>query len=516
MGHYGNYNKPETNKEKRIKRNLRFVHFAVNCPMLHSIPTPHPVLLSTEQQGAYDAFLCGQSVAADSCAGSGKTHTARAVTINYKGGVEHVPFSRTLSDDGIAYYAGYTHVSVLNFHRRGLKLCGNVDKDQKKVLRLAETVNGKQAITIAELVEKMKLEAIGLNFEGGLTPEQVAVKYGYKLEFVDQALEVLALSDNNPKVVDFADMLRMPIITGKFRKLEGAIVLDEVQDYTPLAWCFLRDCLTDSNSHVFMIGDPTRQTLMAFAGASPEVFGIMANHFGCASHELTYNRRCAKAIVEAAPFRGNMQALPDAPQGYVGSDTLENITNAIADGLYFNDALLSETNAPLIKLGIQCLTRNIPVRMRVEKLDKMILRFAYPYLDTRKTPVGNIAAKVQADMAEAIANDANPNYIADMQDAHQCIDALETYCLSKGIVKPAWRFRKPISPIQIALGELCKGETGITLMTGHTAKGLEWNTVFHLPAKVKAPEQDWQAAQNNCVSHVIATRAIEKFITLSV
>ncbi len=486
--------------------------------MLHSITTPHPVLLSEEQRAAYNAAMSGKSVSVDACAGSGKTHTAHAVTINYNGNVEHVPFSRTLSDDGIKKYAAYAHTNVLNFHRRGLKLSGNVDVDVKKVERLAETVNEKHAASIAELVEKFKLEAVGLNFESELSPEQVATKYGFKLDFVDEAMEVLALSDAQTKVLDYADMLRIPVISGKFRKLDGLVVLDEVQDYTPLAWCFLRDCLTDSSSHVFLIGDPSRQTLMAFAGASPEVFNIMANHYGCVGHELTYNRRCAHAIVDAAPFRGNMQALPDAPQGYIGTDTLENVTNSIADGLHYNDAILSETNAPLIQLGIQCLTRNIPVRMRVEKLDKMILRFAYAYLDTRKTAVGNIAAKVQADIAEAIANEANPNYIADMQDAHKCIDALETYCLSKGMVKPVWRFmgkRKiPMNPIQVALHELCKGETGITLMTGHTAKGLEWNTVFYLPAKVKAPEQDWQVAQNNCVAHVIATRAIERFITL--
>ena len=51
-------------------------------------------------------------------------------------------------------------------------------------------------------------------------------------------------------------------------------------------------------------------------------------------------------------------------------------------------------------------------------------------------------------------------------------------------------------------------------MTGHTSKGLEWNTVFHLPADMREPDQEWQVKQNECLAHVIATRAIENFVTL--
>jgi hypothetical protein len=79
--------------------------------------------------------------------------------------------------------------------------------------------------------------------------------------------------------------------------------------------------------------------------------------------------------------------------------------------------------------------------------------------------------------------------------------------------KPVW---KPIHPILKALRRMLNSNEGITLLTGHTAKGLEWHTVFHLPAKVKAPKQAWQEHQQNCLAHVIATRAKMEFYTLEV
>jgi hypothetical protein len=258
---------------------------------------------------------------------------------------------------------------------------------------------------------------------------------------------------------------------------------------------------------------------MSFAGASPEIFDIMSRHFSCESLGLTVNRRCAKRIVEAAPFKGDMVALPDAPEGEIITMPASKAMDEIANGAHSNDAILSETNLPLVSLGLNLLTKNVPCRMRSKRLEGCIRGVAYKYLDVRKFPFPSfsIAEACRKDIQEAQANETATSDTS-RDDVINCIASLESYCAANKIVKTEFIKRGakwlPVHPIVVALNRLLKSDKGITLLTGHTAKGLEWNTVFHLSGNSKAPVQDWQVHQSNCLAHVIATRAKEKLVRL--
>jgi hypothetical protein len=490
--------------------------------MKFQIENPIHFPFSAEQQKAVDLVLHGHSVVVNACAGAGKSFAAFGTAVNYSEKVYSIPFGRTLADEEQRKYSDHPHVDALNFHRWGMKLFGGhrVWVDFDKCLKLAETVNGEFARGVAELVTKLKTEGVGV-YAKALSPDEVAVKYSIKPELVDDAIKVLELSDKDTKAIDFEDMMRMPILLGKQQILDGLVLLDEVQDYTPLAFAFLTECLTTADSQVLMIGDPSRQNLMAFTGANPDIFDEMANFYGCENVDFTVNRRCAKSIVAAAPHSGNMVALPDAPEGVVECLPVSQVLNDVCDGLYEHDAILSEANAPLVKLGIELLTKGVPVQMRTDKLEKSIFRVAYQYLDQRTTEIGEITNKLNADL-DGIA--AEGGDVGDARDVAKCIEMLETYCLANSIVKTKFvpngrkangklKF-KPCHPIFQALQGMV-GDKGITLLTGHTAKGLEWNTVFHLEGSMKAPEQEWQEQQAACLAHVIATRAITRFVTLT-
>ena len=387
--------------------------------------------LSDEQREVSFVIMNGQSCAVPSCAGSGKSHTSRAIAMNYNGMVNSIPFSTKGEADEIERYKGFNNIYSMNFHKRGKRLCSPMaDVDTRKCAKIALQIDGENAEAIAALTRHFKCEAIGI-WDNALTIEQVAIKYGIDTKFIPNALECLAQSDKMTNVIDLDDMLRHPVLLGRQQIVEGLIILDEVQDYTPASWMFLSRCLTLPTSHVLMIGDPERQCLMSFAGASAELFNIMANHYGCEIRTLTVNRRCSKAVIENAPFKGDMQALPDAPNGEVGTKVLREIIEAVANGSYGNDAILSEANAPLVTLGLQLLTKGIPVQMRMNKLDKLITRHCFKYLDTRKFQVGTMADMLRKE-TEASAADGEER--DDISDVIKCVDALETYCLSKGIV----------------------------------------------------------------------------------
>ena len=256
-----------------------------------------------------------------------------------------------------------------------------------------------------------------------------------------------------------------------------------------------------------IVGDPDRQALMSFTGACPELFGTIADFFGCEVVAMPENRRCAKAIVNNAPHKGDMVAMETASMGEVSAKNKQEIIESILDGQNFDSsAILSEANAPLVALGISLLTHKVPVQMRAARLEGTINRFIpFALQDVRKVPVGQMAERARAacELEESARQEA--------EDLFNAVDALEMYCLATGKTKTGWdrvgAKSLPVHPVKMALRELTSGKTGITLATGHTAKGLEWNEVYHLPGKMRTPEKEWESRQADCLAHVIATRA---------
>jgi hypothetical protein len=485
---------------------------------LKSNPIVFP--LSDEQRAPANAIWSGQSASVDAGPGTGKSHTARAIAKNYNGRVESIPFGRQLADEEIEVYGAFPNITSLNFHRRGNKLLGKVQLNQRKLNELALLLEGLDEETspdaIAELAGKFKLEAVNCGYEDAMPLDEIAKKYKYGADLIPHAVKLLALSDAKTDEIDFDDMLRFPVLFKRESWLSGLIVLDEVQDYTPHAFLFLIRCLVKKGSQVLMIGD-VDQCLQSFAGAKPELFAVMSDYFNCERFQITENRRCSHTVVANAPrMTKAMKALPDAPQGSVSTMAQGEVFDAIMAGEYRNDAVISEANAPLVMFGLSLLIKGIPVQMRTTRLEKLIFRYCpFSLLDTRKVEIGKISWRMRALNAEKDGIDET-----EANDVANAVESLESYCLAKGLVKT--QFRKvgkkfiPIHPILQALNMLCNGKEGITLLTGHTAKGLEWDTVFHLPGKMRAPEQDWEIHQAACLDYVIKTRARLNHITLEV
>lgn len=492
--------------------------------MQFKISNPIHFPLSEEQVLPANAIWSGLSACVDAGPGTGKSHTMRAIVKNYAGNVQSIPFGRALADEEIACYADFGHVTSLNFHRRGIRLCGKASVAANKLQALANEMEGMEddegeeinRVSLAEFTGKLKVEGVG-TYDDALKPEEIATKYGFKACLVPHGIKLLALSDAQTNVIDFDDMLRFPVLQHRTDWVTGLAALDEVQDYTPHAFEFLTKCLVKKGTQILMIGD-VDQTLQGFAGATPALIQIMADYYGCTQFQLTVNRRCAQSIVRNAPRMSKvMQALPDAPEGTVGVKSQTEVFDAVAAGEYKTDAIISEANAPLVMFGLSLLIKGVPVQMRTARLEKLVYRYCpFALLDQRKVALGQVAGLVRKRLAEEAAESGEVS--DEGRDVADAIESLESYCIAKGILKPQWvrngRSVRPKHPIFQALDILCSGKVGITLLTGHTAKGLEWDTVFHLPGKMKAPEQDWQVHQAACLDYVIKTRARLNHFTL--
>jgi hypothetical protein len=510
---------------------------------------------TTEQAAILEACSNGQSVWADAGAGCGKTYLADAASLTHaKAGkpVRQLVFMKALAESQKAKHANNVLVSPQTIHSFGYGMlvsagiirkvvqktkngktysANNVTTGDDKISQhvgkaIADAELGDEGVRlerpITDLVRLAKTEGVFLPSDHAPTMMDVAKKHGLLSDDIVPRLAEVALraSDADRTNIDQSDMIRLPVLLGFRSYVErgSLVVVDECQDYNLAMALLLTECIAPKGTQVLLVGDKDHQSLMQFTGARPELTDVMAEHYGCVRMPLTVNFRCSKAVLRNACGRP-LQPRPDAPEGEVGTVQMNSFMRDIEAGTIGEGAaVLSEANLPLIVLGLRLLANGIPVQMRADKLEGQVRRFCYRYIpgafDTRKTKIGQLSDKIRQAM-NAVEREGG-EIPEDDKEMLKALDSLETYCLSQGILESRYNVgtRSFEHPIQIALHKLLTGTKGVTLCTGHTSKGLEWETVYHLPAKVKTPELDWQVHQAFCLMHVIQTRAKLAFYTV--
>jgi hypothetical protein len=399
---------------------------------------------------------------------------------------------------------------VLNAHKRGNRmLIGKPKMEKGKLYKIAEQIDGKNAQPIAELAGKMKVEGFGIvNHDAGA----IADKYGVDEKFIGDAVTTLKESDKNRTIVDFDDMLRFPVLDQIKRPVNGFILIDEAQDYNPNMCEFLKLFIGDKTKGL-VTGDAERQALQQFAGGDPATFYKLAEVLNCETIPLTYNFRCVKSIVANANefYPSDMEPAPGNCEGEVGETSINDL-----EGLDDNSAILSEMNSPLLSFVITQIEQNKSVQFRPGKLWEKCQSAMWGLMDTRKYPIGTIADRAEE---KAIEYAGDKGVDSDKLESIKCVRLLENLCLSLNMTKVKWNYKTPVHPIQQILEMLAKNNSGPFAMTGHTAKGLQWDNVYHIN-KVPAPRPNvtpkpWEIHQWRCVGYVIRTRAIQRHMTLT-
>ncbi len=465
---------------------------------------------SQQQQQVYDLVLSQKSVAAEACAGAGKSSTARpAMNALAKRGVPtmSVPFMNSLYSEELGAMPG---TDVLNAHKRGNRMMiGRPEFNNNKMYKIAEAIDGKNGEIIAEIAKKMKCEGYGIVNHDAY---QIANKYGLNADYIGDAIKALEISDNNQSLIDYDDQLRFPVLNRLNRPFNGTLLVDEAQDYSPLIREFIR-LFIGPNTKGLILGDYERQALQQFAGADPNTFHILGDMLGCESIPLTYNFRCGKDIVRNCNdfYPSDMEAAPGAILGEVGEARVSELEELDSDS-----AILCEMNSPLLSFVITQIEKDKPVQFRAGKLWDLCKSVMFGLLDTRKYPVGTIAERAEEKVRE-YAGENGPE--ANKLEAIKCLSLLETLCIAKGITTTKWKMKSPVHPIEQIITEISSGNSGPFCMTGHTSKGLQWKNVYHInkppQPRPNQIQQPWEIHQWKCVGYVIRSRAQEKHFTLT-
>jgi DNA helicase II / ATP-dependent DNA helicase PcrA len=288
-------------------------------------------------------------------------------------------------------------------------------------------------------------------------------------------------------VIDYDDQIYMPVIFGATWPRFPLVLCDETQDLSAINHVMLEELV---DKRVIIVGDPW-QSIYAFRGAVQGGMQSLVTKFNMVEFPLSMTFRVPKVGVERAKFRVPHMRAPD----WQIEGTITNLEewgpNAVPDSA----AIICRNNAPLFKCALRLLKSGRSIKLVGMDIGPGLVRVMKkigPSSSTLTQTESMLETWFHAELKRA----KNPDIV---YDKYECLQVL---CLNPN----ARNLGEAITLAQ----DLFKREGAIQLLSGHKAKGLEWNTVFHLdswriPSKwAKEGTEAWEQEMN--VRYVIETR----------
>ena len=187
--------------------------------------------------------------------------------------------------------------------------------------------------------------------------EKIAIKYRiltYSDEVV-RALNLIGIGGKEKRIIDFTDMIWLPIVEKLFIYKYDYVYTDEVQDINN-AQRYVMLSSVKKNGRIIMVGDE-RQAIYGFGGADNKSFEKLEKIKNTTQLPLTVCFRCAKNIVkEAAKIVPDIRPYEKNENGIVRK-------NGKISEIRRGDMVLCRSNAPLVQLYYSLKTRNISAKL---------------------------------------------------------------------------------------------------------------------------------------------------------
>ena len=218
-------------------------------------------------------------------------------------------------------------------------------KTSHRVLQLLAKIHSKvreiqphesKSDDIMELMTKFDLlPDDDMEFDDGVTDRWLA----------NRASKAVALAKKRSPMIDFADMIFLPVVHRAVQPWFDLVVVDEAQDMTS-AQLELAIGSCKKGGRIAIVGDD-RQAIYGFRGADSGSLDRLKKILRAKELGLTTTYRCPKRVVEiASQYVDDFRAAPSAPEGIVESCSDDRMVSLVAP----KDFILSRTNAPLVKV----------------------------------------------------------------------------------------------------------------------------------------------------------------------
>jgi superfamily I DNA/RNA helicase len=280
--------------------------------------------------------------------------------------------------------------------------------------------------------------------------------------------------------IDFDDQIYMPTLFGGAFPEFDDIIGDEWQDFSPINHEMLARYV-EKGARPIAIGDPW-QSIYAFRGAVQEGMAKTKVRYGMTEADLSVSFRCPSEIVKAVHWR-----VPHLKWSREGGDT-GKIDRLDVDSIDERDVFICRNNAPLYSLALQLLRAGRSVSVAGTDIGARIVKIM--------TKLGPETMRREQVM-EAIEYWLGQKLAVQSTTASDTADCMRVFA----------SFGKTLGQATGYAEYLFKQMGSITLTTGHKAKGLEWEKVYHLdPFLIRMDKEE----QEKNLSYVITTRSKDR------
>jgi superfamily I DNA/RNA helicase len=294
-----------------------------------------------------------------------------------------------------------------------------------------------------------------------------------------RAASVISIKMGLEGEVDFNDQILLPVIFPAPFAHFPLVMIDEAQDLSALNHAMLRKLVT---KRLIAVGDPC-QAIYGFRGAHEDSMTLLRKQFSMKEFPLTISFRCPIEVVKLAQFHAPKMQWPEwAKPGLV-----DRLAEWNADTLPPEAVILCRNNAPLFNIAIKLLKNGRHPELIGNDIGKALVKilrkFGKPDMSRDQ------ALQALADWQDKkLAKAKDPSKV---EDQAACLRIFLSHGKTLGDA--------------ITFAEHIFSSTGpVKLMTGHKAKGLEFDHVYFLDEELIGDK-----GQERNLRYVIITRAKE-------
>lgn len=335
----------------------------------------------------------------------------------------------------------------------------------------------------------------------------VALSNWKLLSLVKESLEIGEDQVRNAGMIDFTDMIYIPIVW-KLDPAQSDIVFgDEIQDWSPMQ-LELVSRMVKKNGRFLGTGDP-RQSIFAFAGADDQSFWKIKDRLKATELPLSVCYRCPKSHVALAKeYVPEIEAFEGNKEGTILYESDSNLFKLVREG----DLILCRKTAPLVKHCIALIGAGVSARVRGRNIGKKLTDLAKTVSKMTEFTVDRFPRFLDEYKQVQI------QFLAQKEDGDEMIESLSDQCAAlDASFRRYYEKGASFEAVLMKIEDLFSDDRpAVWLSTIHRAKGLEANRVMildfdSLPMTWKN-QQPYQYKQEENLVYVALTRSKDELI----
>lgn len=378
----------------------------------------------------------------------------------------------------------------------GKRLVINTKKNYEILSALIEELKGKEKENAYEQFSDM-LKAIGFGKTCGYIPTghyPQALRLMDDDEFFNHLEEepddtfvslvrqasIESIKKGFDGILDFDDQILLPTVFRASFPQFPVVMIDEAQDLSALNHATLHLL---ARKRLIAVGDEC-QAIYGFRGAHEDSMPLLQKEFKMKELVLSVSFRCPISVVEAARWRAPHMQYPEwAKQGAVRHAGIWAPAT-----LPDSAAIICRNNAPIFKLALKLIRAKRRPEIIGNDIGKTLIKTLKKF-GNASLPQASVLVAITEWEGEKLKKSRAKTSVRDQAE---CLRVFAREGQNLGAI--------------ISFAEALMAQTGpIKMMTGHKAKGLEFDNVFFLDEDLIKLEEP----QEQNLRYVIQTRAKE-------